>query len=255
MTISIQGSNAAVLATLDPLASQSGAAGAAAKSLSDATSADNASPIIDLSGLSPGAFGGGAASSLASGASIADAAVASGTIVEGLLAQMRDAAVSATDPNIDGDTRAALNAGFQSGLSQIQAAVAAASVDGVNLIDGSTNGQAPGGLATFDLSLGGPVIGVPAGASLSDPATAASLADQLQTALGNVGAAVSTIADQADAMQGGLAGLGASAGPGFDPTLDADGARLAALQVQQQLASSGGAIGNQSPTAILALFR
>jgi flagellin len=254
MTISIQGSSAAVLTALDPLASQNGASSAAGALPPEANTANGASSIIDLSGLSTGALG-GPASSQASSASIADAAVASGAIVEGLLEQMRNAAVSAADPGISSDARAALNAGFQSGLSQIKAAVGAAGVDGVNLIDGSANAQTSGGLATYDLSLGGPVIGVAAGASLSDPATAAGLADQLESAMGGVGQALSTISGQADAMQGTFASQLQSGLSGFDPTLDADGARLAALQVQQQLSTGGGSIVSQTPASILALFR
>ena len=37
--------------------------------------------------------------------------------------------------------------------------------------------------------------------------------------------------------------------------LDADGALLAALQVQQQLSLNGGAVANQAPNAILSLFQ
>jgi flagellin-like hook-associated protein FlgL len=182
--------------------------------------------------------------------------VASGSIIEGLLAQMRDAAASAADPSVNGDARAALNAGFQSGLSQIQAAVAAAGVDGVNLIDGgASSGQAPAGLAAFDLTPSGSLIGLPAGASLSDPAAAASLAAQLNKALGSVGQAVSALGDQADDLQSGFVSAMQSGSSSFDPALDADGARLAALQIQQQLSGGGGSIGNQAPAAILALFR
>ncbi len=256
MTISIQGSSAAVLTTLDPLAQQGGvAAGSSTAATSPTTNAaESSSAFIDLSGLSTNGVA-GPSSSAANSASIADAAIASGSIVEGLISQMRDAAVSAADPNISSDARAALNAGFQSGLSQIQAAVSAAGVGGVNLIDGSASSQTSGGLATYNFSLGGPVIGVPAGANLSDPTTAASIADQLQAALGNVGSAVGTLTGQADSIQDDLAGSFATGLSGVDPSLDADGARLAALQVQQQLSAGSGSIGNQSTAAILALFR
>ena len=256
MTISIQGSSAAVLTTLDPLAQQGGVAAGASTAATSPTvdAAASSSAFIDLSGLSTtGAPG--PSSSAANSASIADGAIAAGSIIEGLLTQMRDAAVSASDPSISSDARTALNAGFQSGLSQIQAAIGAAGVDGVNLIDGSASSQTSGGLATYDFSLGGPVIGVPANASLSDPATAASLADQLQTALGNVGSAVGTLTDQADSIESDLAGSFATGLSGVDPSLDADGARLAALQVQQQLSAGSGAIGNPSSATILALFR
>ena len=255
MTISIQGSSAAVLTTLDPLAQQSGVAAGSSTAATSPTvdAAESSSAFIDLSGLSTNGVA-GPASSAANSASIADAAIASGSIVEGLISQMRDAAVSASDPNISSDARAALNTGFQSGLSQIQAAVSAAGVGGVNLIDGSASSQTSGGLATYNFSLGGPAIGVPAGASLSDPATAASIADQLQTALGNVGSALGTLTDQADSIEDDLAGSLATGSSGVDPSLDADGARLAALQVQQQLGAGSGSIGNQS-ASILALFR
>jgi hypothetical protein len=235
-----------------------GGVAAGAPSAAISPSADAAAPsstFIDLSGLSTSGAA-GPSSSAANSASIADAAIASGSIVEGLISQMRDAAVSASDPNISSDARAALNAGFQSGLSQIGAAVSAAGVGGVNLLDGSANSQtSSGGLATYNFSLGGSVIGVPAGANLADPSTAASLADQLQTALGNVGSAVSTLTDQANAMEDDFAGAISSGASGVDPSLDADGARLAALQVQQQLSGGSGSIGNPSSAAILALFR
>ena len=62
----------------------------------------------------------------------------------------------------------------KSGLAQIQEAVASAGVDGVNLIDGSVNGAASGSAATLtgvNLSLGGPLIGLPARTPASaDPA-------------------------------------------------------------------------------------
>ena len=260
MTISIQGSSAAALATLDQLVGQNGASGAGAAPAASAASKAGqtaASPIIDLSGLSVGGPS-GAGAGFASNASIVDAAAASGSIIEGLLAQMRDAAVSASDPSVGGDARAALNAGFQSGLSQIQAAVAAAGVDGVNLIDGSTNGQggqAASGLTGFDLTPTGALVGLPAGASLSDPASAASIADQLQTALGNVGHAVGSLTDESETLSDSFVSAMQSGSPGFDPSLDADGARLAALQIQQQLSVGGGAIGKQTPSAVLALFR
>jgi hypothetical protein len=44
------------------------------------------------------------------------------------------------------------------------------------------------------------------------------------------------------------------AGPGATD-LDADGARLQALMVQQTLAARGSGVANQAPQALLALFR
>jgi flagellin len=269
MTINIQGSTSA-LAMLEALTSQSSAAStsnaAASSALLDATSSDSpASSIIDLSGGATAPLS-GLSAALSSSASIADAGAAAGTSIASLLARMRQDAVSASNPDVGTDTLAALNAGFQSDLQQIGAAVSSAQVGGVNLIDGSVSGQlsaqqAPGASLTgVNLSLSGPLIGLSSAASLSDPTTAANLADQLGTAIDNVGEAVSQISTQSDAIQGNLAlvaqaGLSSSGSSLVNPNLDGDGARLAALQVQQQLSIGGESIGNQAPQAILSLFR
>jgi flagellin-like hook-associated protein FlgL len=265
MSISIQGSAAAQLATLESLTNQAGkGAAAGATSLLNATAPQNAtSSIIDLSGGSPAVAG--VSSGLATSASIADAAVAAGTTVESLLARMRQDATSAADPGLDSSGRAALDTDFKANLAQIQQAIASASVGGVNLLDGSVNGAANVSAATLtgvNLSLGGPMIGVGADASLTDPTSAAAIASQLGTALDKVGQAVDQISAQGQAIESHLsvvaqAGLALlpGVGAGVNGGLDADGARLAALQVQQQLSLSGGAIASQAPNAILSLFQ
>jgi flagellin len=266
MSISIQGSAASQLATLESLTSQQAGASSAtgATSLLDPTTPQAAaSSIIDLSGSSSATTG--VSAGLASAASIADAAVSAGTAIEGLLAQMRQDAVTASNPSLDDDSRAALNTGFKSSLAQIQKAIAAAGVDGVNLLDGSTDGAANIATATLtgvNLSLGGPLIGVGADASLSDPSTASALASQLGSAIDNVGKAVDQISTQGQAIESHfsvVAQAGLALSPGVagavNTGLDADGARLAALQVQQQLSLTPSGVGNQSPNAILSLFQ
>jgi flagellin len=265
MNISIQ-TSAAALATLESLTPQTGAstgAGAPASLLDQGQGSSGASTIVDLSGGAASAQLIGLSGGLATSASIADAAVAGGTQVEDILSQIRQDAVAASSPDLDDDTRAALNSGFQAGLAQIQSTVAGASVGGVNLIDGSISGdltaqQSPGATLTgTNLSVGGPLIGLPANASLSDPTSAAALADQLGAAIDNVGQAVGQIASQGQAISSHLsvvAQAGASMS-GVDPNLDADSARLTALSVQQQLSLTNAPIGNQTPAAILSLFR
>jgi flagellin-like hook-associated protein FlgL len=269
MTINIQGSSSA-LAMLEALTSQSSAAATsnagAPTALLDATSSEpTAASIIDLSGGATSALS-GLSAGLSNSASIADAGAAAGTSIVSLLSRMRQDAVTASNPDIGTDTLAALNAGFQSDLQQIAAAVSSAQVGGVNLIDGSVSGQAssqqaPGASLTgVNLSLGGPLIGLASAASLSDPATAASVAEQLGTAIDHAGQAVSQISAQGDAIQANLAlvaqaGLSSNSASLVNPSLDGDGARLAALQVQQQLSIGGESIGNQAPQTILSLFR
>lgn len=190
-------------------------------------------------------------------------------MVAGLLAQMRQAAIGAADPNLSASDRAGLNASFQSDLAQIDPTVAQASVGGVNLIDGSIAGSlqpsADGAgvtLTAANLSLSGPLIGLSAGANLSDPAGAAAIAGQLQSAIAGVNQAVGQIAAQGQWIESHLdlvsqaqlaSSVGASGLVGGD--LDADGARLQALQIQQQLQAGGYAVSDGASQSILSLFR
>jgi flagellin len=270
MTIAIQTTNAS-LAALEQLLGQSasGQSGAPVdgppSQLLDPSGQQSSNPgstILDVSGGATAALG-GLAGGLASSASVIDAAVSAGGTVAGLLTQLQQVAQIASDPSLSPDQLSQLNTGFQAGLAQVQQTVAGASFDGVNLLAG---GQAPtsgpaSSLPSFDLSLGGPVIGVAANASLSDPSTAASLASQLDESVQNVSQAVGQIAAQGQAIQNHLSlvsqaasSLAPGLASGVNSALDGDGARLQALQVQQQLSGSGQAISNQSPQAILALF-
>jgi flagellin-like hook-associated protein FlgL len=265
MSISIQGASASQLATLDLLTNQAGGSagpGAAQPPTPAGGQADPAA-IIDLGGAAPQLVA--ISSGFAASASLADAAVAAGSTIESLLAQMRQDAVSASDPGLDSDSRAALDAGFKANLDRIRQAIASAGVDGVNLIDGSVSGPLAGSTATLtgvDLSLGGPVVGLGADASLSDPAAASDAAAQVGDAVDKVGRAVDQIAAQGQAIESHLSvvaqaglSLSPSVAGGVNGGLDDDGARLAALQVQQQLSLSDGGVANQGPSAILALFQ
>jgi len=270
MTIAIQNTNAS-LAALEQLLGQSASGqsgapvdGGPSPSLdsSNQQSGDPGSTILDVNGGVTAALS-GVAGGLASAASVIDAAVSAGGSITSLLTQLQQVAQIASDPNLSSDQLSQLNAGFQTGLAQVQQTVAGASFDGVNLLAG---GQAPtsgatSSLPSFDLSLGGPVIGVAADASLSDSGAAASLAAQLDGSVQNVSQAVGQIAAQGQAIQNHLSLVSQAASSltpglasGVNSALDGDGARLQALQVQQQLSGSNQAISNQSPQAILALF-
>jgi len=267
MSISIQSPTAAQLAMLESLTSQSGtstgagaSAAAGATSLLNATTpAASANSVIDLVGGSSATAG--VSAGLATSASIADAAVSAGTTVAGLLAQMQQDAVSASNPSLDDSARSTLNTDFKANLAQVQKTIASAGVDGVNLLDGSVSGSANVSAATLtgvNLSVGGPLVGVAADASLSSASSASAIAGQLSSAIGNVGKAVDQISSQGQAIESHLtlvAQAGLSASSSVNGSLDADGASLAALQVQQQLSLTNGAIANQSPNAILALFQ
>jgi flagellin len=267
MSISIQGANPAISA-LETLALQqhggTAAGSSAAASAAANAKADSGAAILDVSGGAAAAASLDGISGILGSASAADVAVGAGGVVESLLGQMRQDALSAADPSASSDTRATLDAGFQSDLAAISQTVSGASFNGVNLIDGSTGSAGADGatLNGVDLTPTGPLIGLPAGASLNDPASAASLADQLGKAIDNVGQAVGQIASQGQAIathlsvvaQAGIA-LQPSLSGSINPGLDADGARLAALQVQQQLTTTSSPLASNTPQAILALFR
>ena len=274
MAIVISSSSAAP-PTLEPLVSQPGAAGvqvdgtaptpltAPASLVNDLASATD---TFSLSGGAAAALLGGLSSGLANAASAADAAVSAGGVVLGLLGKLQSDAKSAADPSLSTDQRDALNADFQSNLAQINETLGGAGAGGLNLLDGSASGpQSLDGGATLtgtDLSVGGPIVGLSPDANLSDAGSAASIADQIGQAIDQAGQALAQISSQGQTIESHLA-LVSQAASSLSPMLagainvglNDDGARLQALQVQQQLAGVGSGLANQAPQAILALFQ
>lgn len=233
------------------------------------TGAGNSSAGGDLlSVLNASAGGdplGGAIQGLSRAATVSDIAVAAGGAVAGLLGQLQQDAAQAADPSTDPTTRQGLNTDYRSLLGQIQAAVQSAGFDGVNLVDGSTAAAArfsigPDGatasLSGQDLSLGGAVVTVASTSSIGTPSAAAAALSDITQSLSNLKAALDQLTAQADSItaHGGLLAQAAGQGGGGS-NLDADGARLQALQIQQQLAGSDVSIANQAPQLVLALFR
>lgn len=146
-------------------------------------------------------------------------------------------------------------------LASFQQRVDAAVAQGANVVSGkdievqAEPGAAPVTIAGVDLRLGGDVISVAADASVNDPA----LAQSAQRSLESLQDSMSRLLDSARALeahQGFLSAAGASAGTGVRHDLDADGARLLALQVRQGLDAVGSAaIANVEPQAVLSLFK
>jgi flagellin len=200
---------------------------------------------------------------LTSAAGIADLALGAGKTVEGLLTSLQSEAASAQDPTLDPTTRQGLNVDFKRTLAQIAATVQQASYDGVNLVDGSTTGaRIPGGgsLTPQNLTLGGPVLVVSSTASLGSADAATSSLGDINTSLSNLQSALAALADQAGQISahGAIVGqLSNALKAGVQTTADAgsEGARLVALQVQQQLGAQEQPIANQSPQLVLSLFR
>jgi flagellin len=204
--------------------------------------------------------------------SISDVATAAGQTVVNLLNQLKQDAVSASDPTIDTASRQAFNNDFQNLLGQITTTVSNASFDGANLLDGSSSGNlnvlasADGSsfltLSGTDLSLGGSVITVGATSSLGTMTAAGLALSQLNTSLSNVTDALANLGAQADQITAHTSfvsqlsdTLQTGVGDLVDANMGAESAKLQALQVQQQLGVQALSIANQAPSVILSLFR
>ncbi|HLI65515.1 MAG TPA: flagellin [Caulobacteraceae bacterium] len=268
MSITVTGANPLSQSLLDP-AGPGQTSGPAATQPTDAGQAPAAVAIgrnggLDLSVVDSVAF------SLNRATAIADVAIGAGQQVAGLLAQMKEQATAAGDPALDAASRAGLNTDFKAELAQIAQTVGQAEFDGVNLLKGEGHAGlklptgADGGptltLSAQDLSLGGPAITFGATASLGTASAAGAALADVSDSLSNVERALAALNDQA----GQIAAHGAiinrlsdalSTQTAANASGDADGARLLALQVQQQLGAQGEPIANQSPQLVLSLFR
>ena len=269
MSLSVQSSTASQIA-LDSLANRPETTASAASAPRKVADPGRPSSILALSDGLASALPDESASSLTGAATLADSAVSTGNVIVDLLGRMRQAAANASDPSVAPDARKVLDASFQANLAKIGQVLAHASVDGVNLIDGSQSGDLQVGgnsgltatLSATDLSATGSLIGLSANAGLTDAGSAKDLAGQLDQAISTASAAVARISTQAQSIQGHLdlasqatwLSVSNSSG-GLNSSMDQDGARLQALLVQQQLSADGAAVANQSPQSILALFR
>jgi len=199
-------------------------------------------------------------------------ATAAGQTVVNLLNQLKQDALSATEPSLDATSRQAMNSDFQNLLARIGSTVNSASFDGANLLDGSSAGNlavlasADGAsfltLTSTDLSLGVSVITVPATASLGSTTAATTALTQLNSSLANLTTALSNLGVQADQISAHTSfvsqlsdTLQTGVGDLVNANMGAESAKLQALQVQQQLGAQSLSIANQAPSVILSLFR
>jgi flagellin len=244
-------------------AGQGGSQGASATSTPAAvTVGQNGS--LDLSAVDADAM------SLNRAASIADLAVGAGQSVASLLAKLKDQATAAQNPSLDANARQTLDGDFKAVLGQIASTVNQASFDGVNLLDGQASaglnmpagagGAAALSLSAQNLTLGGPVVTVAATASLGTPTAATAALADISSSLSNIETALNALSSQANQVSAHSAVLNQltgvlQAGTAANAGSGADGARLLALQIQQQLSGQSQPIANQSPQLVLSLFR
>lgn len=275
MTISVQNNSAALLAlqnlnrTTDQLAQTQQQI---STTLEVAQPSDN--PVvwataqgqqIDINGLAS------VSQSLNRASSISDVALSAGQSVVDLLNQLKQTALSAQDPQLDSTSRQSLSTGFTGLLQRITTTLQNASFDGANLLDGSSgnlnflasaDASQSVTLPAKDLSLGGGFITLSSTASITTAAAASLMTSQIDASIANVTAALADIGDQSKLItahntlvQNLSSVLQTGRGDLVNADMAADSARLAALQVQQQLSQQSLGVANAMPNVLLSLFR
>ncbi len=203
--------------------------------------------------------------------SIIDVAVAAGEQVSDLLLQMKQKALAAADSSLDTTSRTALNEDFKALRDQVAKIVANAEFSGGNLINtGAVNlaalanasGSSRMTVQAQIMALGGTIVTLTATASFNSAGTASTLAGTVDTSITNVSAALAKLGTSSKSFERHLSFVGKlqdtlSTGVGnlVDADLAKESARLQALQTKQQLGIQALSIANQTPQAILALYR
>ncbi len=196
-------------------------------------------------------------------ASLSDMALSGGQAISDLLAQLKGTVGSAQ--GAAPSDRAALDAQYQQILAAIDQTAGSASFQGANLLTGGPGDlQFQSGLDPADTTSLTPLDLTSAGLGLSGTGVdggsddLAALLDQIDAAASSTQAQLATLGAQSNQIQTHLGVVGqlqtSLAGAGVQD-LDAETAKLQALQVQQGLAASGSGIANAGPQALLALFR
>lgn len=202
--------------------------------------------------------------SLNRAASISDVGLSAGNTITDLLALMRDKV--ATAQTASPDQQSGLNADYQQLLKTVDQIANSASFQGVTMLNGQGSGDLtfnadPNSNATVSLS---PLDLTSAGLGLSGTGIAgssedlASLLDQIDSATNAATSQLSQLGSQSAQIQahlGVVSQLQSSLAGATSPDLNADTARLQALQVQQMLSDQGASVANQAPQALLSLFR
>ena len=203
--------------------------------------------------------------------SIAEVSLAAGETVSDLLVELKAKVVASLDTSLDVNSRTALDSDFKALLRQISQVIGNASFDGANLLDGTAgdiqflaNAEATSRitLSTQNMSLGGAIITVTAGASIGTVAAASSALALLNASLSQVNQALGNLGSQGKQIEAHLGFVGkltdvleTGVGNLVDADLAKESARLQALQVQQQLGAQALSIANSAPQIVLQLFR
>lgn len=206
--------------------------------------------------------------------STVDVAMAGGETVSDILVQMKEKALAASDSSLDAASRTALNDDFKSLRDRIAKAVANATFNGVNMLNGAgattiaalanESGTSKLTVQAQDMSLGGAVLtaALSSTASIGTQTLGSTMIGVVGTAIANVSTALSKLGTGSKSLSSHLTFIGklqdsidAGVGNLVDADLAKESARFTALQTKQQLGIQALAIANQTPQVLLSLFR
>lgn len=209
--------------------------------------------------------------SLNRGISAVDVALSAGQSISDLLITMKQKALSASDASLDTTSRQALNEDFKALRDQITSIIKNAVFNGFNLVDGTTTkimalASADGARRVTtkaeNLSLSGSIVTITTTSSISTQVKASSMIATIQKSLSNVDGALARLSSgakkfsiQAEFVQKLSDTLTIGIGNLVDANMAKESALLQSLQVKQQLGVQALSIANQSPQAIVQLFR
>lgn len=209
----------------------------------------------------------GAREALSGAGANLDLALAAGREAAKLVSQMRDLARAAVSG--DDATRAAASEKFAALLDQYGQTVNGAIAGGAGVLAGeavtvSVDPDAPPvTVQGYDLRLkdqpgAEDVLRLSSSSTLSNPTAAADGARDAEASLARLDTALSRLSGASHRLASHdtfLATLDGAVAANVSTDLDAEGARLTALQVRQSLAGANVAIANSAPSGLLALFR
>ena len=208
--------------------------------------------------------------SLQRGQAVADTAMTAAESISDILSQMKEKALAATEAGLTTVARQALNDEYVALRRQIDTIANNVSFDGVNLISAGSTGRIRALANTkatvtididhIDLSTTGSAIsGVLTdllGGVDSDDIKALDVASRrVSSALSKLGVGAKSLDRQLEMTAKLQDSYDAGIGNLVDADMAKEAARLAALQVKQQLALEALRIANQAPSLLLALFR
>lgn len=209
--------------------------------------------------------------SLNRGSSVVDVAMSAGDSITGLLTQMKEKALAASDTSLDTTSRSAMATDFASLRDQITKTLNNASFNGINILNGqnasitalgNASGTSTLTVQGQNMSLGGSLVTVGTAATFGTATSASNLLTTLDTSINNVSAALAKLGTSSKALSNHMTFVGKlqdSLNAGIGNLVDADmakeSAKLQALQTKQSLGVQALSIANQSTSTVLSLFR